>query len=113
MKTYNWNQIAPTLAKHGVSYRQFDYWDRKDYLGETVEHIGSGNPRDVPWSMVARACMIGDLLGLGFALEKAVAYAAGMARSDEETFRATRRQAVAIVAVVRELEPESMPEMVD
>jgi hypothetical protein len=66
MKTYNWSQIEPILARHHVSYRQFNYWDECDYLGERSDRPGSGNHRDVPWSMVARACAIGDLVQAGF-----------------------------------------------
>jgi hypothetical protein len=74
-RMYNWSQIGPLLAEWHVSYRQFDYWDKQGYLGERLERHGSGTPRDVPWSMVQRAAVMGVLVHAGLTVELAQMFA--------------------------------------
>lgn len=60
-----WRDVETAMERYGVTYRRFDHWINRGFLGPDLQHPGSGYTRLLDVETLRRAAALGALCQIG------------------------------------------------
>lgn len=60
-----WRDVETAMERYGVTYRRFDHWINRGYLGPDLQYPGTGYTREIDPETLRRAAALGLLCQIG------------------------------------------------